>query len=194
MTTDPILLFLQILGVVAAAASAISAYLNWRVASANVKLSGENLSLAAANREYTRQATNRQAASKHEEQIALHPQLLDLHGFSHQNLQALNLTQVEVAYLLSSFTAGDLYYQDGTIKELTQYRKVLLQSTKVQTAWIQILKGKFIGSGPFSWLTHTFQPIRRPVPRFWVQQSRPNSNVGPRETLRTGTFLPHEHC
>ena len=165
MPTDPILLTLQVLGVVAAAASAISAYLSWRIATANVKLASENLALAAANREYTRQATNRQAASKHEEQIAQHPQLLDLHGFSHQNLQALQLTQAEVAYLLSSFTAGDLYYLDGTIKELTQYRKVLLQSAKVQAAWTQILKGKFIGSGPFGNMVDAYianNPATRP--------------------------------
>jgi hypothetical protein len=150
MAGDSALLFLQLLGVVASIALAIAAYLSWRVASATVTLTRENLSLAEASREYTRQAINRQAASRHEEQIGLHPELLDLHGFSHENLEALNLTQIEVAYLLSSFTAGDLYYIDGLIKELTPYRKVLLHSAKVQTAWVQILKGKFIAPGPFS--------------------------------------------
>jgi hypothetical protein len=135
----------------AALASAISAALNWWVAS--------------ANREYNRHATNRVAASKHEELIGQHPQLLDLHGFSHQNLVAVGLTQVEVAYLLSSFTAGDLFYLDGTIRELTQYRRVLLQSAKVQAAWKEILKGKFIGPGPFTTLVDAFlisNPPTRP--------------------------------
>jgi len=126
----------------AAVASAVSATLNWRVSS--------------SSKEYNRHATNRAAASKHEALIGEHPQLLDLHGFSHQNLAPLGLTQTEVAYLLSSFTAGDLFYQDGTVKELTQYRKVLLQSTKVQNAWREILKGKFIGPGPFTRMVDEF--------------------------------------
>jgi hypothetical protein len=135
---DPETLKVTLLAFSAAAAigSAISAILNWRVAS--------------SNKEFNRHATNRTAASKHEELIANHPQLLDLHGFSHQNLAKLGLTQIEVAYLLSSFTAGDLFYQDGKVKELTQYRKVLLQSGKVQVTWKEILKGKFIGPGQFT--------------------------------------------
>jgi hypothetical protein len=74
--------------------------------------------------------------------------LLDLHGFSHQ--KQLGLTQIEVAYLISSFTAGDLFYRDGGIRELTRYRQVRLQSAEVQSAWKQLLKGKFILEGPFN--------------------------------------------
>ena len=121
---------------VAAIASAVAAWSSFR--------------LAAVLRNTSRYANNFQASARHEEMIAQHPQLLDLHGYTHTALQSLNLTQTEVAYLISSFTAGDLFYRDGDVKELTQYRTVLLQSRRVQDAWNQVLKGKFILGGAFS--------------------------------------------
>jgi hypothetical protein len=142
MDTEGLKVALLVLSAFAAVASATSAFLNWRISS--------------TNKEFNRYATNRAAAAKHEELIAQHPQLFDLHGFSHQSLSNVGISQVEVAYLLASFTAGDLFYQDGSVKRLTQYRTVLLQSAKVQGAWKEILKGKFIGPGPFATMVDAF--------------------------------------
>ena len=139
------------LSAIAALGSAVSAALNWRV--------------AQSMKEFNRHAANVQSAAKYEELIALHPKLLDLHGFSHENLGELGLSQVEVAYLISSFTAGDLFYRDGRVKELTKYRQVLLQSSRVQSAWKQVLKGKFILEGPFSTMVDRYietNPHTRP--------------------------------
>jgi hypothetical protein len=136
---------------IAAVGSCISAYLNWRV--------------ALAAKEFNNYATNVVTAGKGEELIGRHPQLLDLHGFSHQNLQKLDLSQEEVAYLITSFSAGDLFYRGGNHTELTKYRQILLQSARVQTAWKAILKGKFILDGQFSILVDRFiasNPPTRP--------------------------------
>jgi hypothetical protein len=151
MDQETLKVALPALSAVAAIASAISAALSWWV--------------ARGTTEFNRHAANVQSASKYEELIAVHPGLLDLHGFSHKNLQQLGLTQVEVAYLISSFTAGDLFYRDGHIKELTKYRQVLLQSSRVQSAWKQVLKGKFILEGPFSTMVDAYietNPHTRP--------------------------------
>jgi hypothetical protein len=82
--------------------------------------------------------------------IGKNPELLDLHGFSHTRLQELGLTQVEVAYLIASFATGRLYYQNNDKKELTEYRKALLGSEKVRTAWVNVLRGTFIIKSDFS--------------------------------------------
>jgi len=134
---------------VAAAVSALAAM-------ASAAAAWSTFRLASILRSTGRYTTNFQAAAKHEELIAQHPELLDLHGFTHIALQALNLTQIEIAYLIASFTAGDLFYRDGQIRVLTQYRTVLLQSRRVQEAWQHVLKGKFILAGPFSELVDQY--------------------------------------
>ena len=126
----------------AAIASATAAWSTFRLAS-----------MLSSTGRYT---TNFQAAAKHEELIAQHPELLDLHGFTHTALGNLNLTQIEIAYLIASFTAGDLFYRDGQVRDLTQYRTVLLQSRRVQAAWQHVLKGKFILPGLFSELVDQY--------------------------------------
>jgi len=129
---------------------AVSAALSAVAAIASAAAAWSSFRLASILRNTSRYATNFQAAAKHEELIAQHPQLLDLHGFTPKALNEIKLTQIEAAYLISSFTAGDLFYRDRQVRELTQYRKVLLQSRRVQAAWQHVLKVKFILPGPFS--------------------------------------------
>ena len=148
MSLDPIVL--QSLQVIAAIASSAAAYLSFSVARENKRLSAENLELAKKNRIYTRNSTNRAAAAKHEEMIAAHPELLELHGIDSKSLVQLGVTSTEASYLLSSFSAGNLYYLDGEVTELTEYRKQLLRSPKVRAFWSHVLNSGIIGAGPFA--------------------------------------------
>lgn len=146
---------------VQALAAAISAF----AAVCSAVAAWSSFRLASSLRSTNRYATNFQAAAKHEELIAKPPTLLDLHGYTHTELQKLGLGQIEVAYLISSFTSGDLFYRDREVRELTQYRSVLLQSRRVQGAWQHVLKGKFILPGPFSDLVDQYiarNPPTRP--------------------------------
>ena len=150
MATDLAPLILQALQVVAASASTVAAYLSFKVARENKRLSEQTLSIARANRVYTRNSTNRSAAAKHEEMIAQYPELLQLHGVEPDQLAQIGIGKTEAAYLISSFTAGDLFYTDGEVTELTEYRKRLLESPKVRVFWSAVLDNRLIGPSPFS--------------------------------------------
>ncbi len=155
-------IILQYFQVLATAASALAAFLSFKVASDNKRLTEENLRIAHKNRIYTRNSTNRAAAAKHEEMIANHPSLLSLHGVDSTLLDIIGVSSVEAAYLISSFTAGDLYYVDGEVTELTDYRKRLLESPKVRLFWSHMLDNKLLGPSPFcamvnAYISHYFR-------------------------------------
>lgn len=82
-----------------------------------------------------------------EAQLANVPSALKFHGVSIKELENINITPQEFAYLLTSFTAGGIYYKtyfpnDSTPFDKNSYRYEMCQSEQTRNAW-PILK-KFI--------------------------------------------------
>jgi hypothetical protein len=102
--------------------------------------------ISSRRQEFTAGRLNNLAAiSDIERMIADNPQILELHGVSLQELEQSGITSNEIAYLLSSFTAGRLYYSSndgGTVSpfEVGSYRYNMLSSHRTRKAWPIIKK------------------------------------------------------
>ncbi len=97
--------------------------------------------ISSKKQEFTISRMNNLAAITNIEQmIADNPQLLELHGIAMTQLEQSGITSKELAYLLSSFTAGRMYYSpnDGghiTPFDIGSYRYNMLKSTRTRKAW-----------------------------------------------------------
>jgi len=93
----------------------------------------------------TGRLSNLASVSDIELMIADHPQLLEFHGISSQELEVAQVSGREVAYLLSSFTAGRMYYSADKARsvkpfERESYRYSMLKSPQTRRAWPIIRK------------------------------------------------------
>jgi hypothetical protein len=128
----------SILASLAVLISVLSAYLSRRALDAQISISKN-----------TAFFTQKAAA---EEYLALHPELLELHGIEPQMLNELEITEHEFVYLMQSFNAAELYYQIAESKTITlsQYRKTLLSNPKVKIAWQKLIRGKLLTESTFT--------------------------------------------
>ena len=133
-----------ILASLAVVISVVSAYLSRRALDAQISISKN-----------TAFFTQKAAA---EEYLALHPELLELHGIEPRMLDALGITEHEFVYLMQSFNAAELYYQIAESRTITlsQYRKTLLSNPKVKLAWQNLIRGKLLTESAFTKTVDSF--------------------------------------
>jgi hypothetical protein len=91
---------------------------------------------------------NLNALAQIEAKIGENPDLLELHGITATQLEEINISSKELAYLLSSFTAGSIYFRTVGIKSTRpfskeSYRYKMLKSSKTRAAW-KIIRENFM--------------------------------------------------
>jgi hypothetical protein len=97
-----------------------------------------------------------------------HPALLSLHGVDRKELEALEITEVELAYMVNCIYAGQAFQAAGQRRrvQLGTYRQSMLKNPKFEKAWKQIIRDRLTLRTPFSDAIDKFHQERdRPLGR-----------------------------
>lgn len=81
------------------------------------------------------------------------PELLELHGFTCDDLAQDGVSLAEFVYIYLHMDAGSALYHIGAVKKatLTEVRKQFIRDRKVRVVWQNYLRGRFFSSShPYS--------------------------------------------
>lgn len=86
--------------------------------------------------------------------IVEHPNLLELHNISQDELKQIGVTEKEVVYMMQIIFAGEIYYEIENprkvdCREFSDYRQNFLKNPKVRAAWIKFIREKMVFVSPF---------------------------------------------
>lgn len=92
--------------------------------------------------------------SKASSLILEHPNLLELHNISQDDLRQIGITEKEVVYIMQSMIAGQSYYEIEDPEKIdyrnfSEYRKNILNNPKVRAVWTKFMREKLVVTSPF---------------------------------------------